>query len=72
MVGVYILIADYESSLGEVEYGFKVEVRGEQGLGISPPSQPSPSTGEGTLLCMPSPQPSPSGRGGVMGLRFCS
>lgn len=25
--GVYILIADYESELGEVEYGFKVEVK---------------------------------------------
>ena len=28
--GNYILIADYESALGEVEYGFKVEVRGER------------------------------------------
>ena len=29
MVGDYILIADYESPLGEVEYGFKVAVPGK-------------------------------------------
>ena len=28
--GVYMIIADYESPLGEVEYGFKVEVQGKR------------------------------------------
>ena len=51
MVGDYILIADYESPLGEVEYGFKVAVQGKRGMrvsdGVFPPSQPFIVRGEG-------------------------